>query len=353
MAMILTISSCGEKENLFVASGYTTENKPDIALCNLGPDGNTEILTQFTCGENPSFFTAGKDGLYYFVNEVDSFNLKRGGGITTLRIDRLKRTVEKVSSINQGGGGPCHIILSDDGGYLITANYGSGSVSVIRLDKDGIPEEVTDVIGYGDKSHPHMILYNSRTRLYYVTDLGLDRVYIFNLDTKIGRLMNAKTQNFKTVEGAGPRHMVIDTPGTNLYVINELNSTISVYDIIPGLPVVKQTLSTLPESFSGENFCADIHLSHDGKILYASNRGHNSIAIFKVARDGKLTMTGNVPCRGDWPRNFALSNDDRNLVVGNRRSNTIAVLKNGKKELSGEPVSSIPFEAPACVKFIE
>lgn len=354
MSVFAGMVSCGKSSDLFIVSGYSGDNKPDVSLCKLGSKGIPEVLNEFTCGNNPSFFTVGDSGLIYIANEVDSFMQKKGGGITTLYLDPGNNTLKKVGEINQGAPGPCHILLSSDRRYLITANYGSGKISVVKLDKKGIPSEVTDVIGYGDKSHPHMTWYNERNGIYYVTDLGLDRIYLFKLNTETGRLLDAATAYVKTDTGSGPRHMALDKDCRNLYVINELNSTISVFDALRDIPVFKNSFSTLPEGFNKENFCADIHFSPDEKMIYGSNRGDNSIAVFRVSRNGSLSPAGYSACGGNWPRNFAISPDGRYMLVANQRSDTVSVL--GLKNRTGVPEpagQSLSFKAPSCIRFLQ
>ncbi|HNT94411.1 MAG TPA: beta-propeller fold lactonase family protein, partial [Bacteroidales bacterium] len=266
MMMLTTLmSSCNMGENMFIASGYSRDGAADVLLCRLNGNGSIDKISEIIVGDNPSYFTLGRGGLIYLVNEVDTFNTKAGGGITTLRYNKKSKSLEKVSSMNQGGGGPCHIEVSVDGKFLITSNYGSGSVSVLRLNGEGIPEKVTDVIFYGEKSHPHMTIHNPRLHTYYVSDLGLDRVHQLKLDTTLGLLMNADIAYFNGEPGSGPRHMAIDKSSANLYVINELNSTATVYNILSDTVTAKQTVSALPEEFTEKSYCADIHLSRNGK----------------------------------------------------------------------------------------
>jgi 6-phosphogluconolactonase len=351
LAMVSVMSSCKKENAIFLASGYSAEGKQDVMLCRLNDDGSIETLSGIDVGDNPSFFDYGNDGLIYCANEVDTFNFKAGGGITTLLFDAKENKVTKISSINQGGGGPCHIVLSNDRKYLITANYGSGSVSVVKLDSAGIPAEVTDVIYYGNRSHPHMTLYNPRLNLYYISDLGLDRIHQLRLDTAIGRLIDADVAYIRSAPGSGPRHMAIDKPGANLYVINELSSKIYQFDILSDSAKMQQTVSTLPGDYTGESFCADIHLSANGKKLYGSNRGHNSIVTFKVGLGGRLSDPTFQDCGGNWPRNFAVSPAGKYFVIANQRSNEISVLSADKKT-EGKAVSKLPFNAPACVRFL-
>lgn len=343
--------SCSMGDNTFIASGYSGDGTADVLLCRLNGKGSIEKISEMAIGDNPSYFTFGRDGLIYLVNEVDTFNMKSGGGITTLRYDKKSKSLEKVSSINQGGGGPCHIEVSVDGKYLITANYGSGSVSVVRLNGEGIPEKVTDVIFYGEKSHPHMTIHNPRLHTYYVSDLGLDRVHQLKLDTTMGLLMNANIAYFNTEAGSGPRHMAIDRSSANLYIINELNSTASVCNILSDTVTVRQTVSTLPEGYAEKSYCADLHLSRSGKKIYGSNRGHNSIVTFRVGVDGTLSEPSHRSCGGNWPRNFAVSSSGRFFLVANQRSNEISVVSEG--ENNDDAVSTLTLNAPSCVRFVK
>ena len=352
MMMLTTLmSSCNMGENMFIASGYSRDGAADVLLCRLNGNGSIDKISEIIVGDNPSYFTLGRGGLIYLVNEVDTFNTKAGGGITTLRYNKKSKSLEKVSSMNQGGGGPCHIEVSVDGKFLITSNYGSGSVSVLRLNGEGIPEKVTDVIFYGEKSHPHMTIHNPRLHTYYVSDLGLDRVNQLKLDTTLGLLMNADIAYFNGEPGSGPRHMAIDKSSANLYVINELNSTATVYNILSDTVTAKQTVSALPEEFTEKSYCADIHLSRNGKKIYGSNRGHNSIVTFRVGVDGKLSEPSHRDCGGNWPRNFAVSPSGKFFLVANQRSDEISVVREGAH--SDEAVSSLTLNAPSCVRFLK
>jgi len=351
MLLIIIASSCNKAGEMFVASGYSTEGQNDVLLCSLDRKGNVGVVTGLPIGNNPSFFVSGKKGLIYFVNEVDSFDLKAGGGITTMRYDKKSKTLEKISSINQGGRGPCHITLSNDGKYLITANYGSGSVSVVRLNGEGVPEKVTDNIFYGDKSHPHMTIYNPRLHTYYISDLGLDRICQLKLDTTTGLLINANVPYVRCEPGSGPRHMVIDKSSANLYVINELNSTLSVFNVLSDTVKVKQTVGTIPEDFIEKNYCADIHLSGNGRKIYGTNRGHNSIVTWKVGSDGRVSSPDYQSCGGNWPRNFAVSPSGKYFLVANQRSDEISVVPVGV-DPPDSAVSRLSFNAPSCVRFL-
>jgi 6-phosphogluconolactonase len=224
-------------------------------------------------------------------------------------------------------------------------------VSLVRLNSSGIPERVSDVIFYGEKSHPHMTLYNERTQIYYVSDLGLDRIHRLRLDTTIGKLMTEDVPYLECPKGSGPRHMLIDKNSSNLYVINELNSTVSVFNILSDTTDIRQTVSTLPEGFREKSFCADIHFSSNGKKIYGSNRGDNSIVTFKVGAGGRLSLVEHQNCGGDWPRNFAVSPSGKYIIVANQRSNEVSVLPVGSNQ-AGDSLPGLKFNAPACVRFV-
>jgi 6-phosphogluconolactonase len=342
----------------FVVSSYSNGTEYDVRQMSYSRKGAPRLFSQLSEGNNPSYFTVADKKRLYFVNEVPSFIGKEGGGVSMANV--TKRGLESVvgSAVNQKGGGPCFITMSHDRKFLLTANYGSGSVSVLRLTSTNTPGEVTDAVFFDHPdsiaSHPHMILYNPSKDFYYVTDLGLDRVFIFRLDATTGKLKPADTPFFAVAKGSGPRHMVMNHKSTVLYIVNELNSTVSVFNISGEIPVAIQTINALPADYHGINASGDICLSPSGRFLYLTNRGSNTIGIFKVLRGGKLECTGHVSCGGDWPRNMALDKRGRYMIICNQRSGDLAFFKINRR--TGMPVKedySYKLNAPSCVKFIE
>jgi 6-phosphogluconolactonase len=146
--------------------------------------------------------------------------------------------------------------------------------------------------------------------------------------------------------------MLINKSRSSLYVINELNSTMSVFNILADTTDIRQTVSTLPEGYGEKSFCADIHFSASEKKIYGSNRGHNSIVTFRVGAGGELLLKGHQECGGDWPRNFAVSPSGRHFLVANQRSNEVTVVPAGNNQ-PGNRLSGLPFNAPACVRFVK
>ncbi len=332
--------------------------KKDYIFLNSDNKGNLDLIAETDAGPNPSYFCfSERHNLIYALNEVPEFMGSRGGGITTLYYDPATGRVEKKGDIVVPYGGPCHISLSADSSFLFIASYGSGSIAVVSLDSDGIPERVTDTILYAKEgrnvSHPHMISHDPAGKHVYLADLGLNRIVVFDFDHEAGRLIPLENGITELPASSGPRHFVFNGDGSKLYIINELGSTIMVFNVTTGgrLDLV-QTVPTVKEGFQGRNACAEIVPGKDKKFLYGSNRGENSIVVFKIGNDGLLSLSGHSSCGGDWPRNFTIDPYGKYLLAGNQRSDTISVFKiNQKTGIPEGPVSQTAMKAPAYLDF--
>ena len=360
ISLIMMISSTinGQPIRLF-AGTYTESGEKGLYIFDLNrAEGTFKLVSSSDAGPNPSYFCISKKyGMIYAANEVMKFKGSKGGGLTALKYDAAKNVAEKISDMTVPTGGPCFISLSVAEDFLFMANYSGGSIAVIKLDKNGKPVAVTDTITFrgetGKTSHAHMIAMDPAGKHVYLTDLGLDRIVIYNLDAVSGKLSQIKNGIAKLPAGTGPRHFVFSADGTKMYVICELNSTVSFFTVDPdgGLQLV-QTLSTLRAGFKGESFCADIHLGKNGDFLYGSNRGENTIVTFKIGSDGKLTLAGRITCGGNWPRNFVIDPSGKYLLVGNEKSGNIVIFGiNDKTGLPTEPGKDCKIKAPACLKF--
>ncbi|MCU0472841.1 MAG: lactonase family protein [Bacteroidales bacterium] len=354
--------STGCRENsIFFAGGFSNEGEKGFSVFKFdNRNGIAEKISDWDAGTKPAFFCYNsKRNLIYILNEVMEFRGTPGSGLTTLEYDPLNNLIKKRNEILVPYGGSCHISLSADKQFLFFANYATGSVAVVGLDENGIPERVTDSILYAteaqDVSHPHMILQDPSGKHIYLTDLGLDRIVKYDLDTSTGKLIQSENGIIELSEGSGPRHFVFNPDGSQLYVINELGSTLMVFNVVEnGVLKLVQTLPTVKPGFEGKNFCADIHIGTNNKFLYGSNRGENSIVVFRIEGDGTLTLAGSVSCGGDWPRNFIIDPSGKFLLVGNQRSDNISVLRiNRKTGIPGKPVSNTSLKAPGCIRFWE
>jgi 6-phosphogluconolactonase len=359
--VLLGFSCSGGKMNTPLLVGtFTKGSENGLFLYDFNlKEGSVKLMAGSDAGINPAFFCfSRKRDLIYSINETGGYKgIEKSGGLTTLKYDMSSGKIQKISEMAVPNGGPCQISISADYGFLFIANYDGGSAAVIQLDAGGIPERISDTIFFekmGDKvSHAHMIGQDPQGKKVYMTDLGLDRVMIYELDKNSGRLKPFKNPAVYLPDGSGPRHFVFNEEGTIMYLINELNSTITVLkaDDTEGLRIL-QTVPAVSEGYSGTNYCADIHIGVGGDFLYGSNRGENSIVTFRIGDDGLLELAGHTPCGGDWPRNFVLDPSGKFLLVGNEKSDNISLFKIDRKTSLPQPYGKdISIRAPACLKF--
>jgi 6-phosphogluconolactonase len=261
------------------------------------------------------------------------------------------------------GSGPCHVSLDAHGRHLLVANYGSGTVAVLPVHRDGTVGAATGFDQQRGTSinaerqegpHAHSIYVDPANRFVYSCDLGNDRVEGYRFDAAKGTIQPAKSATTTIAAGSGPRHLVLHPRGY-VYVINELSCTITALRraATTGAMRTLQTVSTLPKDFAKPNTTAEIALHPNGKFLYASNRGHDSIAVFAIGGDGRITLVEYMPTGGKTPRNFALDPSGRWLLAAHQDSNNIFVFRvnaqTGKLTATGRKVR---IGAPVCVAFL-
>jgi 6-phosphogluconolactonase len=351
--------SCYSQSIRFFAGRYNDNGGKGLFVFDLNRDqGTFKLLSEADAGPDPSYFCISKKkGLIYAADEVMEFNGATGGGVTALKYAQETGNIVKVKDLLVPDGGPCFISLTPAEDYLLMASYSSSSIAVVKLDDKGLPEKVTDTISFpvnaGAVSHPHMISFDPAGKRVYLTDLGLDRIVIYDFDAVSGHLKQIENGIFNFQKGTGPRHFVFNSTGTKMYVICELNSTISVFDVDPaGRLKSIQILNAVAEDFKGESNCGDIHFGKNEQYLYGSNRGENTIVVFKTGNDGRLTLVGRTSCGGDWPRNFVIDPSGKFILVGNQKSGNISLLRINEK--NGLPVGTskeYKLETPACLKF--
>jgi 6-phosphogluconolactonase len=358
LIIISSFSASNGQIRLF-AGTYTEGAQKGFFIFDLDREAGTfKLVSGNDAGPNPSYFCiSNKKGIIYAANEVEEFNGTKGGGVTALRYDDKTGVAVKIGELAVPNGGPAFIAISPDDDFLFLANYSGGSVAVVKLNEKGIPVSVTDTRiyqgGEGTVSHAHMVSFNPSGTKVCLTDLGLDRVVIYDFDASNGKLKEIQNGIAELPKGSGPRHFVYNADGSKLYVINELNSTITFFNVNRnGALTQVQTVSTLREGFKGDSYCADIHLGKNEKFLYGSNRGENTIVTFRVASDGKLSLAGHTSCGGEWPRNFVIDPSGKYLLVGNQNSGNISMF--GLDEKTGLPLGpskDYKIASPVCLKF--
>lgn len=314
---------------------------------------------------NPSFLAVHPSKRYlYAVNEVDEFGGKHGGAVSAFAIEANTGRLTPINQQSSVGAGPCHIIVDATGKWALVSNYGDGSVAVLPVGGDGALGPASDFVQHRGSSvnrerqagpHAHSTTLDAGNRIAVVADLGLDKLMLYRFDAGQGKLRPGNPAAVSVKPGAGPRHFTFHPSGKYAYVINELDNTVTAfaYDAARGALRELQTLSTLPPGYAQVSYCADIHVAPTGRFVYGSNRGHDSLVVFKVDEgSGKLSAAGHTATRGRWPRNFALDPTHRFLLVANQESDTLVTFElnaqTGQLAPTGQTIS-IP--RPVCVKF--
>ena len=301
---------------------------------------------------SPSFLEFHPNRRYlYSANEGN-------GTISAYRIDPGSGKLIVLNSQPSQGNGPCHVSVDPKGRFIYVSNYGSGDLAVYLLNKDGSIGSLADTKqnrGTGSqKPHMHSIVPSADGQFIYASDLGIDKIMIYMVDQKTGKLTPSSVPYVEVKAGDGPRHFVIDPKGNYAYSACELSSSVNVFQIVKntGALVPVERVSMLPTDFKGKSYAADIHISPDGKFLYASNRGHESLVIYSVNNQtGKLNIVDFAQTHGKHPRNFNLDAKGELVFVANRDNNNVVIFKrnktDGKLTYSGKEIG-IP--TPVCVK---
>lgn len=358
LTTLIIIVGCSEKiksmetQILFIGT-YTDGSSEGIYSLQFNSEtGALDSLELKAKLPNPSFLEISKDkNNLYAVQETADFD-SIGGGITSFSLHNGE--LKFLNSKGSGGAHPCHVAISNKN-QIAVSNYSGGNLAIFDLVEDGslgerqLIEHNVDTLKI---SHVHKSHFN-RDGLF-VADLGLDAIKRYNNQPQEG-WVSAHQNTIEMGKGAGPRHFEFSNNGNFLYVINELNSTIiGLKKDDEGSYNKIETQSTLAKDFEGESFCADIHLSLDGKFLYGSNRGENTIVVFSVNEEsGKLTAIGRTSVKGDWPRNFTISPDGNHLLVANQRSNNIAVYSRDTEKGVLEFLNEYEIGSPVCLAFMD
>lgn len=347
---------------------YTRGNSEGIYLLSL--DTKTGAMKQVgvTKGvDNPSFLAFHPNKKYlYAVNEVTKYDGKPAGAITAFTIDAKTGSLKKLNQQSTGGGAPCHLVIDKAGKSVLIANYVGGNIAHLPIADDGKLKPIATLIQHKGSSvnpkrqkgpHAHSINLDAKNGYAVAADLGLDKLLIYKFDPKTSKLSETPAGTTSLAPGAGPRHFAFHPDGRHAYVINELDSTITAleYDAKNGRLTKLQTLPTLPKDFKEGNSTAEVQVHPSGKFVYGSNRGHNSIAIFRVdERTGKLTVVGHESTKGKTPRNFGIDPTGQYLLAANQQSNTIVAFRIDQKTGELKPTGhTLSIPTPVCVKFLK
>ncbi len=349
---------------VFVGS-YTPNGGAGISTYRLDlASGSLSLLKKSGELPNPSFLAIDPSRRYLLaVSESGEYLGQPGGAVSSYRIDAATGSLTLINSQPTRGASPCYVSVDPSGKWVLVANYSGGSLTVLPLDAEGRlgePSALEQHHGSGpnperqEAPHVHSVqVARGNPSLVLAADLGLDQVLLYDLDSARGSLAAHAIPSLALKPGSGPRHFAFHPSLPALYVLNELASSLSVFrfDAKQGSGEEIETVSLLPAGYSARNTSADVHLSPDGRFLYASNRGHDSLAIFAVdPASGKLTPQGQQPSGGKTPRNFAIDAGGRLLLAANQDSGTIVSFRIDAASGKLSPTGAVTeVEQPVCI----
>lgn len=308
---------------------------------------------------NPSFLALHPiRPLLFAVSET------RGGQVCAFAVSESGDSLRLINAQSSHGDAPCHLIVDKSGRFVMVANYSSGTIAVYPIGGDGALQPASDVVqhvGSGPNAsrqqhaYAHSIWQDPSGRFVLSCDLGCDRVFVYRLDAERGKLIPNDPPAGATRPGAGPRHLDFHPNGRFVYVIDELDSTLTVFawDGERGALTEQQVISTLPAGYAGDTTCADVHVAPSGRFVYGSNRGHDSIAVFAIDEaTGRVTPIQHESTRGQTPRNFAFDPSGSLLFAANQDSDNIVAFRVEQQTGQLTPTSGVlDVMLPVCIKF--
>lgn len=359
--MVSIFANAQDKENYLLAGTYTPAGKTEgIHVYKFNSETGESTPVSSVATSNASYLAISPDEKYvYAVNE----DANDTGSIAAFSFDKKTGTLRFLNK-RTSGNHPCYVSISKNSKWVISGNYTGGSLAVFATKQDGSLDGPTTVIqheGSGknkqrqDRPHVHCTFLSPDNHWLYVPDLGIDKVMIYAFDDKTGKLTPAPQPFVQSEPGAGPRHFTFHPNNKYAYLIEELSGTVVAYQYEDGKLNQLQQISSIPAGQTGYPGSADIHVSPDGKFLYASNRGDfNNIAIYKIDQaNGKLTNIGFQSSLGKTPRNFNFDPSGNFLLVGNQDTDEIVILKRDKETgMLSDTNKRIKVGKPVCLKWI-
>jgi 6-phosphogluconolactonase len=357
-----TASLPAQEYYLFVGT-YTSGKSKGIYVYRFNEKtGEMSTVSHTDSASNPSFLVPSPDGKYlYAVNENAG---SRSGGVSAYSFDKTTGALKLLNQVASGGDDPCHVSITHNGKWLTVANYSGGSLSVFPIRANGSLLPYTQLIQHKGKSvnstrqekaHVHASFFSPDEKLLLATDLGMDEVTLYPFRQNLSKpLQTNDAPVIKIHAGGGPRHLTFSPDGKFLYIMEEMGGSVDVYKYQQGRTQFMQRIASHPDNYNGQPGSADIHISPDGKFLYASNRGNeNNIAIFSILPDGRLKAAGYQSADGNGPRNFMIDPEGNFLLVANQQTNNIVVFRRNKEDGSLLPtLQQINVPNPVCLKLL-
>ncbi len=313
---------------------------------------------------NPFFFDVSPDHRRLYSIHAETFGGQAPESVAAFELSLAPELLKPINRETTRGTASCFVEVDRTGQALLVANYSSGDVISYRIEADGRLSTPVSFIRHSGRSinssrqnepHAHCFVISPNNRYAYAADLGTDQVVCYQLDPATAQLTPATQPFVRLPPGSGPRHLIFHPLQPRMYVINELLNSITAFDWTPdsGMLIERATASTLPADFTGESFCADLRITPNGRFLYGTNRGHDSLAMFRIHDNGQLTRIGIIPSGGQGPQNLAITADGGLLLCANMPGNSLNIFRihpdSGLLEPVGEPVS---IKMPSCIRIL-
>ncbi len=353
-------------EPIVFGTGKVLQGKGEgVYAFSLDSAGALRPLATTTGIANPSYLAFDRSQRFlYAVNELKTYDGEPSGTVSAFTVDPRTGSLALLNRQLTHGTDPCHVAVDDARKHVFVANFASGSVCVLPVRHDGSLGAACDFVQHVGSGidprrqggpHAHSVTLDSSGRFAWVPDLGLDKLMIYRIDGARGMLEPGAMPWIKTKPGAGPRHVAFHPSGRIAYLVNELDSTIDViaHDGFGRVSYV-DTVGTLPRDFRGDSTCADIQIAPSGRFVYASNRGHDSLAVFRVdAPSGRLELAAHEPTLGRTPRSFAIGARGDVVIVANQDSDSLVVFRVDAESGRLQRASETAVPTPVCVKLLD
>lgn len=364
----LALAGSVSAEQFLLYVGTYTGSKSEGIYAYRFDSGSGEVteLGLAAKATNPTFLAVHPNGRFvYACNETDKWRDQPGGYVTAFKVEPATGRLTELNQQSSVGGGPCHLNVDGSGQNVLVANYGGGSVASLPLSSDGSLKPHSAFVQHVGSSvnparqkepHGHSVNLSPDNRFAFVADLGTDKIQTYAFDAGAGSLTARPELDVVLPPGSGPRHFAFGPKGARAYVINELLQTVTSFRYAPktGKLTAVDTISTVPDAKPVPgNSTAEVRVHPNGKFVYGSNRGHDSIAVFAVGQGGKLTAIQHMPVGGKTPRNFNFDPSGRFLFAGHQGSDSFAVFtvdgKTGRLTATGR---TYKVGAPVCFRFV-
>ncbi len=366
LACIIFSSFIAQAQNYYLFAGtYTSGKSKGIYVYQFNSNtGDVQWISNTDSCNNPSFITLSPNGNYlYAVNETGK---ETPGHVSAYSFNKKNGQLSFLNQQLSGGDDPCFVTTDKNGKWAVVANYSGGSLSAFPIRTDGSLQHYSQLIQHKGKSinkerqekaHVHSAFFTPDYKFILSPDLGMDKTMTYKFNALLHHPLQAAAVPYtKSIPGSGPRHIAFNPNNKFVYIIEELSGTVKVCSYKNGILKSIQTIATHPANYKGQPGSADIHISPDGKFLYASNRGdENNIAIFSINRaNGKLTSIAYQPTAGIQPRNFIIDPSGRFLLVANQQTNNIVIFKRDEQTgLLQQTAQQVEIPNPVCLQLLK